>query len=195
MASSSLQSPASSATLELRPLSAADYKIYNQMSETMDIYHTHFRETWKMLHNACTSGGRPQNMVLREFLQEGLQFCKLLTIHHGLEEQHLFPVLATKMPEFQTPSQRKRSGVKNADGGAKELIRQHQVIHEGMDGFEAYLQSILGGENELDLRKMKEQMDSWGGVLWQHFDEEVETLGAENMRRYWTVDDMRRMAF
>ena len=40
---------------------------------------------------------------------------------------------------------------------------------------------------------MKEKMDSWGEVLWKHLDQEVETLGAENMRKYWTLDEMKRM--
>lgn len=119
-------------------------------------------------------------------------------MHHGIEEQHFFPLLAVKMPEFQTPAQRRQNGtagIGNAEGGAAELIRQHELIHEGMDGFERYLQSVLDGECELDLKRMKEQMDSWGEVLWRHLDEEVETLKAENMRKYWTVQDMRRMAF
>ena len=36
-------------------------------------------------------------------------------------------------------------------------------------------------------------LDSFGGVLWQHLDEEVEQLGAENMRRFWTLEEMGRM--
>ena len=134
-------------------------------------------------------------MSLRQFLATGIQFCKQLAMHHGIEEQHIFPMLAVKMPEFQTPAQRKKNGTAGTQGGAAELIRQHEIIHEGMDGFEAYLHSVLDGEKELDLRKLKEQMDSWGEVLWLHLDEEVQTLKAENMRKYWTVQDMRRMAF
>jgi hypothetical protein len=36
-------------------------------------------------------------------------------------------------------------------------------------------------------------MDSWGTVLWSHLEQEVKTLGAENMRKYWTIEEMRRM--
>jgi len=62
-----------------------------------------------------------------------------------------------------------------------------------MDQFSAYLDKCNSGETELELRVMKEKMDSWGEVLWTHLDQEVETLGAENMRKYWTLDEMRRM--
>lgn len=64
-----------------------------------------------------------------------------------------------------------------------------------MDGFEAYLTRCKNGETELDLRVLKEQMDTWGEVLWKHLEEEVVTLGAENMRKYWTIQEMRRMPF
>ena len=40
---------------------------------------------------------------------------------------------------------------------------------------------------------MKKILDSFGAVLWQHLDDEVKELGAENMRKYWTLEEMRRM--
>lgn len=85
------------------------------------------------------------------------------------------------MPEFK------------AGKNAAELLRQHKEIHKGMDGFQAYLEKCRSGETELELRVLKEQMDTWGDVLWKHLDQEVLTLGAENMRKYWTVAEMRRM--
>jgi hypothetical protein len=36
-------------------------------------------------------------------------------------------------------------------------------------------------------------MEGFGKVLWQHLDEEVQTLKAENMRQYWSVEEMRRL--
>jgi hypothetical protein len=87
------------------------------------------------------------------------------------------------MPEFR-----------NGKGGnAAELLRQHREIHKGMDEFERYLKGCKEGEWELNLGVMRGKMDSWGEVLWKHLDQEVETLGAENMRRYWTLEEMRRM--
>lgn len=144
------------------------------------------------MHNACSTGRKPQNMSLRQFLATGIQFCKQLAMHHGIEEQHIFPLLSTKMPEFQTPAQRRKNNLPKT-GGSAELIRQHEIIHVGMDEFEDYLNRVLSGEESLEMGKMKEKMDSWGEVLWKHLDEEVVTLGAENMRRYWSKEEMRRM--
>lgn len=123
-------------------------------------------------------------MSLRQFLMTGLQFCGHLSTHHSIEEHHIFPVLAKKMPEFKNGPNYQ---------GAAELLRQHKAIHEGMDVFEEYLRQCKDGETELDLRVLKAKMDTWGEVLWTHLDQEVETLGAENMRKHWTLEEMKRM--
>jgi len=166
---------------KLPKLSMADFRVYNSMAEHMEYFHEHFRHSWTMLHNACTENKRPAGMSLRQFLQTGIQFCSHLSTHHAIEEQHIFPVLATKMPEFKQGK------------NAAELLRQHKAIHAGMDIFEEYLTSVKNGEADFDLRVLKEKMDSWGEVLWKHLDQEVKTLAAENMRKYWTLDEMRRM--
>ncbi|TGO22253.1 hypothetical protein BPAE_0176g00180 [Botrytis paeoniae] len=165
----------------LPKLSAADFKIYNSMAEHMNYFHNHFRQTWTLLKTATTNNQRPRNLSLRQFLQTGLSFLSRLELHHGIEEQHIFPVLARKMPEF-------------ANGkNAAELLRQHREIHKGMDVMQEYLEKCRDGETELSLKVLGEKMDGFGEVLWKHLDQEVEALGAENMRRYWSREEMRRM--
>ncbi|WDK15325.1 hypothetical protein CGRA01v4_06605 [Colletotrichum graminicola] len=164
---------------ELPPLTPAEFKIYNHMAEKMEYFHNYFRHEWTLLHDAATSGRRPRNMTLKQFLEAGLEFARHLTGHHNIEEVHVFPMLAERMPEFR--------------GGRAELLRQHKEIHKGLDVFEAYLHSCLNRETELELGVLREKMDGWGAVLWTHLDQEVATLGAENMRRYWTKEEMGRM--
>jgi hemerythrin-like domain-containing protein len=117
-------------------------------------------------------------MSIKQFLGTASQFAHHLTIHHTIEEQHIFPVLAKKMPVFKREM---------------ELLTQHKQIHEGLEKFEAYVDGCKSGERELRLEEMKGLMDLFGKVLWEHLDDEVRTLGAENMRKYWTVEEMRRM--
>ncbi|OBT75016.1 hypothetical protein VF21_06326 [Pseudogymnoascus sp. 05NY08] len=169
---------------KLPPLSAADFAAYNGMAEHMEYFHNNFRSTWNLLYGACESNSRPKNMSIKQFLTTGLQFCGHLTTHHSIEEMHIFPILAKKMPEFKNGPKYK---------GAAELLRQHKEIHDGLDVFKAYLQQCQTGEADFDLRVLKTKMDSWGTVLWTHLDQEVKTLGAENMRKYWSVAEMRRM--
>lgn len=130
------------------------------------------------MYKACEANKRPAGVSIREFLCTGLQFCNHLEMHHGIEEQHIFPVLATKMPAFKKEL---------------ELLTQHKQIHAGLEKFQEYLDDCLSGEKELRLGEMKTILDGFGDVLWKHLDQEVKELGAENMRKYWTLEEMRRM--
>lgn len=131
-----------------------------------------------MLYKACSSGRRPAGMSIRQFLGAADEFCHHLTVHHGIEEQHIFPILAKKMDCFK-PDQ--------------ELLTQHKGIHEGLEKFEAYVKDCRSGERELRLDEMREIMDGFGKVLWQHLDDEVKALRAENMRLYWSKDEMAKL--
>ena len=108
----------------------------------------------------------------------GLQFCSQLDFHHSIEEQHIFPVLAKKMPEFCKEL---------------ELLRQHKEIHTGLDKLQTYLEKCRSGEEDLRRDEVRRLMEGFGKVLWQHLDEEVQTLRADNMRRYWSLEEMRRL--
>jgi hemerythrin-like domain-containing protein len=162
----------------LPKLSAAEFRAYNHMAEHMNYYHNHFRQTWTLLMEACKSQKRPRGMSIRQFLAVGEQFVSQLNMHHRIEELHVFPQLARKMPAFQKEL---------------ELLTQHKQIHAGLDILEKYLKDCRSGEKELRLSEMKGILDGFGTVLWQHLDDEVEQLGAENMRKYWTMKEMEDM--
>jgi hypothetical protein len=70
---------------------------------------------------------------------------------------------------------------------------EHKQIHVGLDKLEKYLEECADGERELRMSEMKDILDTFGTVLWQHLDDEVKQLGAENMRKYWTAEEIRRM--
>lgn len=115
-------------------------------------------------------------MTLKQFLDEGLHFLQKLTLHHNIEEQHIFPMLGRKMPEFRG-----------------DLQAQHRKIHAGMDELGDYLRGCKTGEHVFEMAAMKRKMEGWNDILWEHLDDEVRTLGAENMRKYWTKEEMKRM--
>jgi len=87
-------------------------------------------------------------------------------------------LLAVKMPAFRKEL---------------ELLTQHKQIHAGLDKLQAYLEHCKSGEKYLRMEELKKIMDSFGDVLWTHLDAEVKQLGAENMRKFWTMEEMRRM--
>ncbi|KAI1114597.1 hypothetical protein F5Y14DRAFT_165658 [Nemania sp. NC0429] len=210
------QTPAPTPAPTIPPLSAREFKEYNRLAEHMDLFHAHFRSTWETLYTSASSGRRAGGLSIRAFINAGLDLVRHLEMHHSIEEQYVFPLLARRMPEFRTGRERPRdidpprtTGETEAgEGGegekekkekenkekkiAAELLRQHVEIHKGMDGLRDYLQKCQSGETELRMPVLKAQLDTWGAVLWTHLDQEVRTLGAENMRRYWTLDEMRR---
>lgn len=135
--------------------------------------------TWNQLLDACNgSGKKAGGLSARQMIMMGLQFCSQLDFHHSIEEQHVFPVLAKKMPEFR----------KELD-----LLRQHKQIHAGLEKLEAYLESCRSGEEDMRRDEVHRLMKCFGEVLWKHLDEEVKTLRAENMRKYWSLEEMRRL--
>lgn len=143
-----------------------------------------------MLHTAASTGRRPAGMSLKQFLDQGLSFISHLTTHHGIEETYVFPALARKMPEFQAGS---KGGKGGGNRKAAELLRQHEEIHRGMDEMEAYLRACRNREVDLEMVVLRAKMDSWGEVLWKHLEQEVRTLGAESVRKYFTLEELRRI--
>ncbi|KAK4992529.1 hypothetical protein LTR50_001071 [Elasticomyces elasticus] len=159
-------------------LSPQDFRTYNRMAEHMDLFHAHFRHTWTTLHSACATNSRPAGTSLGAFLRLAADFAARLALHHAIEERHIFPVLAARMPAFRQELR---------------LLTQHKRIHAGLERFEAYVVECQEGGRELRLGELGELMDGFGEVLWRHLDEEVLMLGAENMRRFWSLEEMRGM--
>jgi len=132
------------------------------------------------MHTACSTSKRPSGMSLRQFLNFSLEFCEYLTMHHNIEEHRVFPLLAEKMPIF-----RNEETMKN----------HHKKIHAGLEKLEKYVKECRNGEKEYRASEMCQIMDDFNDVLWEHLDEEVIQLGAENMRLFWTPEEMNRLRF
>lgn len=181
----------------LPPLSSQDRNTYARMGTTMEWYHNNFRNTWKVLYGACSSGKRPASMSIRQFLNTGSEFAHHLTMHHTIglppflvlafccrlltvvvEEQHIFPVLAQRMPAFKKEL---------------ELLTQHKQIHNGLEKFEAYIDDCKAGKRDMRMEELKEIMDTFGTVLWAHLQDELDQLSVDNMRKYWSLDEVRRL--
>lgn len=75
------------------------------------------------------------------------------------------------------------------------FIGQHREIHHGLDKMKTLVITCRIGKTELRLDYMKTLMDDFGGVLWTHLDDEVKALGAEDMRKYWTLKEMARLYY
>ncbi|KAF5264653.1 hypothetical protein FOXYS1_4563 [Fusarium oxysporum] len=110
------------------------------------------------------------------------RFTQEVTMHHDYEEAYLFPFLARRMPEFRKADKH--------NPATAELLRQHEVIHHGLGIVAEYLQACRRGTIDFQFSMLREKLDSFGTVLWTHLDQEVKTLGAENMKRYWKLEEL-----
>ena len=194
-------------------LSPTEFRAYNRLAEKMDLYVSTLHsldllvkltvDTAQPLPTDLEPALRrlPQQQEIsrastRQFLHLGLDFCWTLATHHAIEEQVLFPFLAKKMPEFAVgvPGHHDDDDIDDAAASDLDLdlLQQHKEIHAGMDRLEDYLQRCRVGEDELRLPEAKRLMDGFAAVLWDHLDEEVRTLRAENMRKYWTLAELKK---
>ncbi|KAI4172892.1 MAG: hypothetical protein LQ343_003300 [Gyalolechia ehrenbergii] len=154
------QPPVAKPNQPLPKLSPSDFKVYNSMADHMEL-----------LYSAASDGKRPKVRELSNPPKK-IPGAGLLTLTPYIEETHIFPILAKRMPAFSKEL---------------ELLSQHKQIHVGLDHFEDYLKDCSAGKRDLRLAEIKTLMDSFGKVLWDHLSDEVDQLGANNMRQYWTM--------
>jgi hypothetical protein len=57
------------------------------------------------------------------------------------------------------------------------------------------VQGVHRGEHAFRREELRRIMDSFGDLLWSHMDEEVVELGAENMSRFWSKDEVAGLPF
>ncbi|PCH43647.1 hypothetical protein WOLCODRAFT_132876 [Wolfiporia cocos MD-104 SS10] len=112
------------------------------------------------------------------YLRSASQLVKHLTMHHTIEEQYIFPVLATRMPAF-------RQG--------EAHISAHEQIHHGLDKLSALLAKWTVSPSTYNPSEMRACLDDWREVLFMHLDQEVDDLLGENMKKYWKLEEMDSM--
>ena len=90
----------------------------------------------------------------------------------------VFPALASRMPEFAESHQHKES---------------HKLIHQGLDDYCDYLKKVKSAPNQYDAAHLQSLMNSLGKVLFKHLEEEETSLGKDNMQKYWTLEELKRL--
>jgi hypothetical protein len=88
----------------------------------------------------------------------------------------------------------------------------HKLIHDGLDRVEATVHEFRLSPSSYSPAKMREALDSFREPLYTHLAEEVyvikplkcinsdqldfsRDLSAENMRKYWTLQEISKMHF
>lgn len=74
-----------------------------------------------------------------------------------------------------------------------ELLTQHKAIHEGVERLEKYIGEVKTSKRDLRLEELRDILESFGTVLWSHLDDEVKQLEPENMKKYWSLEEVQRL--
>ena len=108
----------------------------------------------------------------------GAYVCQRSLTKSNAEEQHIFPILAQRMPAFRKEL---------------ELLTQHKQIHAGIEKLEKYLDEVKVSKRDLRLDELKAIMDGFGPVLFAHLDDEVKQLAPENLQKYFSLEEVQRL--
>ncbi|KAF7792317.1 hypothetical protein EIP86_003353 [Pleurotus ostreatoroseus] len=143
-------------------------------------FHDYFKAEFELVYELADGSFTTRGMSTKMYLAEADDLRKHLTMHHTIEERHIFPLLAKRMPAFRNDEQH---------------IKSHHGIHEGLDKLSVLLKKWNADPTKYSPDEMKACLDSWRDVLFRHLDEEVADLGGENMCKYWTLEEIDRIPF
>lgn len=169
-------------------------------------FHNHFRHAHSQLMQGLPQSQSTSRFNLQTMMQQSLQLCHSLEMHHTIEETYIFPLLAKKMPSFGTED--------------PVHIREHQAMHEKLEELQSYsnkalkqLQSGVGkrleaegcgkaaeeGEGErkawptgvYDADTFEALVRALGLALFPHLEAEEKSLRASNLKEHGlTLQDL-----
>ncbi|GAA5868993.1 hypothetical protein JCM8547_003244 [Rhodosporidiobolus lusitaniae] len=158
------------------PKNAQEKREWDRMSSRMEGFHGYFRQSFKQLYELADGGFERHGLTVRDFMDVAEGFLHHLEGHHGIEERHIFPILRKRMPAFEDDHQ-----------------EEHDAIHEGMHKLELLIAKYRSDPTSYSPAEFKGNLGLWGPVLFYHLNAEVESLKPDVLRRYWTLEEVKRL--
>ncbi|KAF8893791.1 hypothetical protein BD779DRAFT_1503431 [Infundibulicybe gibba] len=144
----------------------------------MNSFHQWFKDEFNTLYELGDGSFTQRGLSLPMYLESAKRLNAHLTLHHTVEEQHFFPVLAKRMPNF---------------GSGEDHIESHRKIHKGLDDLEALVKKFQSDPTSYRPSEMRNCLDSFRTVLFKHLDDEVADLSGENLKKYWTLEEVDKL--
>ncbi|KAH9948558.1 hemerythrin HHE cation binding domain-containing protein [Amylocystis lapponica] len=159
---------------------AAQEQRWNGPSRKMDYFHTRLLSEFNKVYALADGTFEKHGMSLQRYLRVARQLVEHLTVHHTIEERYIFPKLAERMPVF-------------ADN--ETHIKSHEKIHEGLDELSALIRKWNKEPSSYSPAEMRTSLDGWREVLVTHLADEVrqQDLGPENLKKYWTLQEVHNI--
>ncbi|GAA6001151.1 hypothetical protein JCM10207_007433 [Rhodosporidiobolus poonsookiae] len=158
------------------PKNQQERREWDRMSSRMEGFHSYFRAAFKQLFELADGSFEKRGLSVSDFMDVAEDFLRHLEGHHGIEERYIFPVLSKRMPQF-----------------ADDHQEEHDTIHEGMHKLELLISKYRTDPSSYSPTDFRAHLASWGPVLFYHLDAEVQSLKPDILRRYWSLEEVKRL--
>ncbi|KAJ7243742.1 hypothetical protein C8J57DRAFT_1365740 [Mycena rebaudengoi] len=146
---------------------------------TMASFHNYFKqESGSNLFQLADGTFTKRGLSLSLYLEMSRRLNSHLTMHHTIEETHIFPILGKRMPQF------------SAEAESAVHLESHKAIHKGLDDLSTLVYKYKKEPSTYSPTEMRGCLDSFREVLFNHLDQEVEDLQGENLKQYWTLKEL-----
>ncbi|GAW05199.1 hypothetical protein LENED_007040 [Lentinula edodes] len=154
----------------------ADERKWNKLNVTMKIFHEGFKEEFNTLYELSDGSFNKRGWSLGTYLENAKRFDYHLTMHHTIEEAYIFPILGKRMKQFS-----ESEGLH---------LESHKGIHDGLERLKTLVQQYKSGPHTYNPTEMRAFLDSFREVLFSHLDQEVEDLRGDNLKKYFTLQEV-----
>ncbi|KAF7321374.1 Hemerythrin domain-containing protein [Mycena kentingensis (nom. inval.)] len=155
---------------------------WGEFSQRMSQFHDYFKSEFNTLYELADGSFTKRGLSLTLYLDMARRLNDHLTMHHTLEERHFFPVLGQKMPQFAV----------EAEGGH---IESHEAIHTGLEKLSGLVQKFKKEPSTYSPEEMRACLDGFRTVLFSHLDQEVSDLSGDNLKKYFSLQELKQMPF
>ncbi|KAJ7178520.1 hemerythrin HHE cation binding domain-containing protein [Mycena crocata] len=149
----------------------------NCSTQTMASFHGYFKQEFNTIYELADGTFERRGLSLSLYLEMAKRFNSHLTMHHTIEERHIFPILAKRMPEFSTETEAGH-------------IDSHKGIHHGLEELATLVYKFKKEPSTYSPTEMRACLDSFRQVLFTHLDQEVQDLQGSNMKKYFTLEEL-----
>lgn len=155
---------------------------FGRVAEHMKLFHNGFRRDFSNIYDLADSY-KDNGMSLPRYLQYASSLYEHLEMHHKIEETYIFPILAKKMDVFKANSDHEQ---------------EHAQMHKVLQEYDTYIKDCLGlgasaEKIKFESSKFRGIMDDLKNILFKHLDHEEHSLSGPEMKKFWTLDELKQI--
>ena len=177
----------------MKPAKTKD--VYSALHDLMQTFHNIFRGKVVYLKKELPQSATSSQQDLIEIFSEAGELAHYLEMHHSIEEANMFPLLATKMPEFASHAamHQEHEAMVKALGNMTDYAQIAMKNIKNKQFIEKREADGVWPQGAFDPIKMLTLVDELSSVLLPHLEHEEQSISAENMKKAgWSEKEMMR---